>query len=225
MGDSSDGMGGVGGVSGAGSMNGAGGASAVGDSTSPGVQDVADSLTDAATGPLGVDTQALGAQIAGLQAADPAFGNAVAAAVEAQLSAVDAARLDAAIDAAAATQPNLARQVTAIDVAVTPDVRAVNPTLSYNALGQLIDACGARVTTLGAPDTRQAALEKSLAEYDAHAQKVTGGPVSGPAYSAAYSLGADQKIADQVHAVGQVFDGLVEHQAQKAEEMHVPLDR
>ena len=219
MSDSSDGVGGVGGV------GGAGGASGVDNSAGPSAQDVADAMTDAATGPLGVDTAALGAAVADLQAADPALGNAVAAAVESQLSAVDAARFDAALDAAAAAQPSLAQQVTAIDLAVTPDVRAVNPTLSYNPAGQLIDACGARVATLGAPDARQAALEKSLADYDAHAQKVTGGPVSGPAYSAAYSLGFDQKTADQVHAAGQVFDGLVERQAQKAEEMHVPLDR
>jgi hypothetical protein len=220
MSDSSDGAGGIGGVSGPGGTS---GASSVGNSASPSAEDVANAMVDAATGPLGVDTEALGAQVAGLQAADPAFGNAVAAAMESQLSAVDAARLEGAIDAAAAAQTSIARQVTAIDVAVTPDVRAVNPTYSFNPQGQLIDACGAAVTTLDAPDARQAALEKALATYDEHAQKVTGGPISGPAYSASYAMGADQKTADQVHAVGKVFDGMVERQAQKAEEMHVPL--
>lgn len=218
----SDSSGGVGGVGGAGSSSGASGASSADASAGPSAQDVADSLTDLATSPAGVSTEALGAAVAGIQAADPAFGTEVAAAVEAQLSAVDAARLEGAIDAAAAS---LAQQVaTPVDLATTPTVTSVNPTYSFNLQGQLIDACGTPVSTVQAPDARQAALEKSLADYDVHAQKVTGGPISGPAYSAAYSLGADQKLADNIHAAGKIADGALEHFAQKAEQMHVPLD-
>ncbi|MDV3458736.1 hypothetical protein RZN05_17195 [Sphingomonas sp. HF-S4] len=218
----SDSSGGVGGVGGAGSSSGASGANASDASTGPSAQGVADSLTDAATSPAGVDTEALGAAVAGIQAADPAFGAEVAAAVEAQLSAVDAARFEGALDVAAA-QTSLAHQVaTPVDVPATPTVTSVNPTYSFNLQGQLIDACGTPVATAQAPDPHQAALEKSLAEYDEHAQKVTGGPVSGPAYSAAYALGADKQTLDNVHNVGKMMDGAVEHWAQKAEEMHVP---
>ncbi|ATY31034.1 hypothetical protein CVN68_02740 [Sphingomonas psychrotolerans] len=182
-------------------------------------------MVDAAHSPAGVDTEALGAQLAGLQAADPAFGNAVQSAVEAQLSAVDAGRLQGAIDAAAAAQPGLTRQLTTIDLPATPDITAVNPTYSYNPQGQLVDACGTRVTSVEAPDARQAALEKSLATYDEHAQKVTGGPISGPMYSGAYALGASEKTLNQVHSVGKVLDGFAEPLAQNAETMHVPIDR
>lgn len=230
MSDSSSGVGGVGGVGssgggGGGGVNGVDGTSSIGTSTGPSAEDVANAMVEAASGPTGVNTDALGAQLAGLQAADPAFGNAVQSAVEAQLSAVDAGRLESAIDAAAAAQPSLVQHLTRIDVPTPPDVTTVNPTYSYNPQGHLVDACGTRVTTAGVPDARQAALEKALAEYDEHAQKVTGGPVSGPAYSAAYALGADEKTRNQVHAFGKIADGAVEHWAQKAEEMHVPLDR
>jgi hypothetical protein len=219
----SDSSGGVGGVGGAGSSSGASGANAA-DASSPSAQDVAGSMVDAATSPAGVDTEALGAAVAGVQAADPAFGAEVAAAVESQLSAVDAARFDDAVDAAAA-HANLAHQIaTPVDVPATATITSVNPTYSFNLQGQMIDACGTPVATVQAPDPHQAALEKSLTEYDAHAQKVTGGPVSGPAYSAAIALGADQKTADNIHAVGTIADGAVEHWSQKAEQMHVPLD-
>ena len=223
----SDSDGGVGGVGGVGESSGASAASAASAAaaanSAPSAEDVANAMVDAATGPAGVNTEALGAAIAGISQANPAFGAAVQSAVESQLSAVDAGRLTGAISTAMAAQPSIAQQVaTAVSLPTTPSITDVNPTYSYNPAGQLVDACGTPVTTMQAPDARAAALDKALADYDAHAQKVTGGPVSGPAYSAAYVSGMSQKDADQVHAVGKMADGFVEHWSQKAETMHVP---
>lgn len=221
MSDSNDGVGGVGGVGASSGANAAEQAAAA--SRGPDADRVADAMVDAVRGPNGVNTDALGGLVAGLNATNPAFGAEVQAAIERDLSAVDVGRLHSAIDAAALTTPSLPQQVTT-PAALAPDVTQVNPAYSYNAQGQMVDACGERVASVGNPDRQHAALDKSLADVTQHVDRITGGPISGLAYNAAYLSGASPRTLDNVHALGKIADGFAKPLEDRAEQMHVPLN-
>lgn len=225
----SDSNGGVGGVGGVGGSSGSSSANAAAEAASaagrgPTADQVADAMVDATRGPQGVDTSALGGLVAGLNATNPALGAQVQSAIEGQLSAVDAGRLQGAIAAAsAALQPSVAQHVAA-PPSLAPDVTQVNPSYSYNTQGQLVDACGNRVASVGNPDRQQAALDKSLADITQHVDRITGGPISRLAYNAAYLSGASPSTLDNVHALGKIADGFAKPLEDRAEQMHVPLN-
>lgn len=211
--DGVGGVGGVGGTSGTGSSN-AASAAASAAASGVDVNDVAQSMVDAATGPAGVDVDALGTAVAGLQSQVTTEAAAsLQAAVEAQLSPVDAAKLDAAVDAAAlsGTTPGLAVSLTQSPVA---GIEA--PVGLRNEKGQAIDACG-NVVAEASIDRSVPASETDYAKAVENLSRATAGPISGPVYSAAWGMGASQEHLDNVHAVGQVVDGFVALHADRAE--------
>jgi hypothetical protein len=202
-----------------GGVSGAGGVGAASGSTSTAAADmasatesVAQGLVDAATGPLGVDMDALGATVAGLQAqvTDQAAA-ALQASVESQLSAVDAAQLQAAIDKAA---PNVANPVQQALASPLAGLATTTPGL-YNAQGQPIDACGNVVAELSV-DRSVPFDQTAYAQAVTNLERATAGPISGPVYTAAWASGASPAKLDQVANVGKMIDGALGVQKNRA---------
>jgi hypothetical protein len=224
MADSSGSDGGVSGASGVGASDGASSAaSAAASAQAATAQSVAEGLVDAATGPAGVDTNQLAGAVAALQSqVTPSAAAELQAAVEAQLSPVEAGQFQAAVDAAAAT--SIAQTPTALSLQ-SPlagiDLGQI-ASLQYNAQGQAIDACGNPVDVMSV-DRSVPASETDYAKAVENLGRAVGGPISGPAYTAAWASGADQQTLDTVHALGQVADGAFGVQHSRAEQSPVSV--
>lgn len=214
MADSTGGVGGVGGSNGSGgskSAEAAAAASNAANNAAKAAESIADSVVDAATGPTGVDVDAVGKALSGLQGQVPAgFAQSVQAAVEAQLSPVQAGQLQSAIDKAtlSSVTPSLTTQLTRSPLA---DLAPPNPALQnsiYNAAGQLVDQCGNVQATVSM--TRTDPLAESYRAAVKHIERSVSGPVSGIAYSVATIAGLDQKTRENIHALGTIADGFAE---------------
>lgn len=166
------------------------------------VENVAEAMVDKATTNLGIDTTALGQQLAGLQAANPDLAKDLQAAVEAQLSPVDIGNLQAAMQTT--TTPSLVDRINA------------PPTLGQWA-GPTIDACGNKLASLSAP-SQLAPGKMSFDQVMEHIDRITGGPISGLTYNGAYLAGADEKTLDAAYNASKMLDGFTEPLAQKATE-------
>lgn len=165
-------------------------------------EQVAEAMVDKATTSLGVDTAALAGQVAALSAqpaaqnpAAAAMAQAVAAAVEAKLSVVDAGQFRAALETASVPSA-AALAATPVDLTTTPSIPS-------------IDLCGNPVTTVSAPSWT-APGTKTLDQVVEHIDRITGAPVSGMAYTAAYLAGADQPTLDTVYNAGKVVDDMMD---------------
>lgn len=211
----SDATGAAEGVGGAGGV-GASSAGADAAAAQNAVGAVAESMVEAATGPLGVDVGALAETVAATQAqVTPDAAQSLQAAVEASLSAVDAAAFGKALDQA--SPASLADRLTA-----SPLDGIAAPAGLFNAQGQAIDTCGNLVSSLSV-DRSVPAHETAYAKAVEHIDRIAGGPISGPAYAASYLSGADEAKLDQVHAVGKAIDGALGVQRGRATKPSTPM--
>jgi hypothetical protein len=210
-GSNDGGVGGVGGVSGSSGASASAASSAAADAQASTTESVAAGLVDAATGPAGVDVGALGAAVAGLQAqVNDTAAQALQAAVESQLSPVDAGQLQAAIDAAA---PGVTSPVQAALASPLAGIEA--PQGLFNAKGQMIDTCGNVVSQMSV-DRSVPFDQTDYAKAVTNLERATAGPISGPVYTAAWASGASPSKLDAVADIGKVLDGALGVQKNRA---------
>ncbi|MEZ0472786.1 hypothetical protein [Luteimonas salinilitoris] len=166
--------------------------------------------------------------VAAAQAAAAAASAAATAAISAQTAADALSNAVNGVPSAIAAAP--------IDLSISPSVRAqltaspldglsVEVPGLLNAKGQLIDTCG-QVVQSASVNRGVPADETDFAKTMEHLDRMVAGPISGPVYSASFArafadgtLSAeDEKHLDNVHAVGEIVDGVFEHHQQRAEE-------
>jgi hypothetical protein len=200
----------VGGVSGANGTNGNAAADAAAEAArADAVNGVAQGLVDNATTAVGVDVNALAESLSGLQAAvSPEAAKDLQSAVESQLSAVEAAQLQSAMTNAALTNPAATPTLQSVTSPLAGLTTPAAPGLySFNAQGQMIDACGNPVATVSVDRSVATFAETDYGRAVTNLGRAVGGPISGPAYTAAWASGASQPTLDTVHAFGKTLDG------------------